>query len=352
MEHTEDGMAVSQYDQRAKAMGMPTSDEIQKAKILENFKQKVSWFELWFAACPRCTLRMFVPFSTQNLTCRTQPGHDWNCLSPIACEKINENEFGIEPRKVLPTVISPSWVRPLHVLAAAVITALIGVMYTMVLENLQMNQPVYTCRYWENGLASRRRTQLGQEQRFRRLPHSSRSTSLETFDFYKAFNSTRAQCCCLASPRHKPWMLSLLFPVDDLGGNLPSSFPEALSVNEENAKGGDPAACATMGTLYLHGWGVPQDFKVARDYFIGARNRGHARGFTGMGILLVHGWGGEAKDYMEAAKQLRIGVDRVRRTAFVISFPCFHGEAVVRLSEFFGVCTLRAMLWRCMKKQC
>jgi TPR repeat protein len=116
-------------------------------------------------------------------------------------------------------------------------------------------------------------------------------------------------------------MLSLLYPVEELGGNLPSSFPEALAVYEESAKGGDPVACAGMGTLYLHGWGVPQDYKVARDYFMGARNRGHARGFTGMGILLVHGWGGERRDFMEAAKQLRAGVDRVR-SSHVVARRC------------------------------
>ena len=103
----------------------------------------------------------------------------------------------------------------------------------------------------------------------------------------------------------------MLFPSPELGGQLPCSFPEALSVFEQQAKGGDPVACACVGTMLLFGWGVQQDFAAARPLLITARLRRHARGYTGMGMLLANGWGGEALDYTEAFKNLRRGAEMV-----------------------------------------
>lgn len=105
--------------------------------------------------------------------------------------------------------------------------------------------------------------------------------------------------------------MNMLFPAASLGGQLPRSFPQALAAFEQDAKAGDPTACAVMGTLRLFGWGISQDCKEARMFFLSAAARGHARGFTGMGILAARGWGGEPLSHKEAKKMLFRGAEMV-----------------------------------------
>ncbi len=105
--------------------------------------------------------------------------------------------------------------------------------------------------------------------------------------------------------------MNMLFPAASLGGQLPRSFPQALATFEQDAKAGDPIACAVMGTLCLFGWGTPQNYAKARAFFFSAAARIHARGFTGMGILAAHGWGGEPLSHTEAKKMLFRGVQMV-----------------------------------------
>ena len=93
----------------------------------------------------------------------------------------------------------------------------------------------------------------------------------------------------------------------------PSSFAHAASAYESLKKSHKGLAAAGLGTLRLHGWGLPQDHALALSLFTDAAGLAHARGETGLGIMHSRGLAVEL-DYVIAFRMLHMGAAQVCAT--------------------------------------
>jgi TPR repeat protein len=73
----------------------------------------------------------------------------------------------------------------------------------------------------------------------------------------------------------------------------------AIRIFRQLADRGDPKAQNKLGTIYQHGWGVPQDYSDAVSWFRQAADRGDADAQNNLGFMFLYGRG-VARDYVSA----------------------------------------------------
>ena len=78
----------------------------------------------------------------------------------------------------------------------------------------------------------------------------------------------------------------------------------SLQYYQELAERGDVDAQAELGSIYLEGRGVPQNYEEALKWFRKAAEKGHAGAQFHLGIMYAKGLGTK-RDYDEAIKWLR-----------------------------------------------
>jgi uncharacterized protein len=76
------------------------------------------------------------------------------------------------------------------------------------------------------------------------------------------------------------------------------------------AQGGDAQAQMKLGTMYLQGQGVTQDFREAVKWLRLAADRGNTEAMGFLGAIFHDGGKGVAQDYREATKWYRLAADR------------------------------------------
>jgi TPR repeat protein len=69
-------------------------------------------------------------------------------------------------------------------------------------------------------------------------------------------------------------------------------------VHYKSAEGGDASAHNKLGLLYYEGKGVPQDYRLAKQWFEEAAKQGHAGAQVNLGTLYLHGEGAPQSDHM------------------------------------------------------
>lgn len=88
---------------------------------------------------------------------------------------------------------------------------------------------------------------------------------------------------------------------------------------ERAAKAGDPTAAGSMGQMYSHGVGVPQNNETALRYFRQGELSGDAASLNGLGYLYLYGMGVErsidraAKYFHKAAHEKGKPAERRRQ---------------------------------------
>jgi TPR repeat protein/uncharacterized caspase-like protein len=83
------------------------------------------------------------------------------------------------------------------------------------------------------------------------------------------------------------------------GWGIPQDYSQAMVWYRKAADQGWTEAQSTIGDLYLYGWGVPQDYQQAMAWYRKAADRGDSRAESAIGDLYVHGNGGP-QDYTQA----------------------------------------------------
>jgi TPR repeat protein len=73
----------------------------------------------------------------------------------------------------------------------------------------------------------------------------------------------------------------------------------AIRIFRQLADQGDPKAQNKLGTIYQHGWGVPQNYSDAVSWFRQAADRGNADAQNNLGFMFLYGRG-VARDYVNA----------------------------------------------------
>jgi hypothetical protein len=73
----------------------------------------------------------------------------------------------------------------------------------------------------------------------------------------------------------------------------------AIRIFRHLADQGDPKAQNKLGTMYQHGWGVPQNYSDAVNWFRQAADRGDADAQNNLGFMFLYGRG-VARDYVSA----------------------------------------------------
>jgi TPR repeat protein len=73
----------------------------------------------------------------------------------------------------------------------------------------------------------------------------------------------------------------------------------AIRIFRHLADQGDPKAQNKLGTMYQHGWGVPQNYLDAVSWFRQAADRGDADAQSNLGFMFLYGRG-VARDYVSA----------------------------------------------------
>jgi TPR repeat protein len=73
----------------------------------------------------------------------------------------------------------------------------------------------------------------------------------------------------------------------------------AVGIFRHLADLGDPKAQNKLGTMYQHGWGVPQNYSDAVSWFRQAADRGDADAQNNLGFMFLYGRG-VARDYVSA----------------------------------------------------
>lgn len=87
-------------------------------------------------------------------------------------------------------------------------------------------------------------------------------------------------------------------------------YPTALRISRSLAEKGDAEAQIRMGTMYLEGKGVTQDYKEAVRWFGLAANQGNAEAQSFLGSIFHDGGKGVPQDYREAVKWYRLAAQQ------------------------------------------
>lgn len=90
----------------------------------------------------------------------------------------------------------------------------------------------------------------------------------------------------------------------DLRGDASESSEDSLILLRKKAEGGNPDAQATLGDMYLKGWGVPKDINKSAIWYRKAAEQGEARAQSNLGVMYERGEG-VPQNYSEAAKWYR-----------------------------------------------
>jgi hypothetical protein len=91
-----------------------------------------------------------------------------------------------------------------------------------------------------------------------------------------------------------------------MGFGVPQDYGKAREWYEKAAEKGNADAMNNLGLLYQNGWGVPQDYGKAREWYEKAADKGHALAMNNLGWLYQNGWGvpqdyGKAREWYEKA---------------------------------------------------
>ncbi len=86
-------------------------------------------------------------------------------------------------------------------------------------------------------------------------------------------------------------------------------YAEAAKFAQQSAFHGCAAGEATLGMLYLAGWGVPQNYGAAQKWFHAAAALEYAPADLELGIIYQRGWG-VPRDYVAAAQWFRIAAGK------------------------------------------
>ena len=87
-------------------------------------------------------------------------------------------------------------------------------------------------------------------------------------------------------------------PAVDASTNMRAEYEAVAKQLRTSAEGGDASAQNKLGLLYYEGKGVPQDYRLAKQWFEEAAKQGHAGAQVHLGTLYLHGEGAPQSDQM------------------------------------------------------
>jgi TPR repeat protein len=87
-------------------------------------------------------------------------------------------------------------------------------------------------------------------------------------------------------------------PAVDTSMNMRAEYEATAKELRKSAEGGDASAQNKLGLLYYEGKGVPQDYRLAKQWFEEAAKQGHAGAQVNLGTLYLHGEGAPQSDQM------------------------------------------------------
>jgi len=103
---------------------------------------------------------------------------------------------------------------------------------------------------------------------------------------------------------------------------------EAASVSRRSAEQGDARAQYSLGHMYYHGQGIPQDYAEAVRWYRRAADRGDAKGQYGLGYMYYNGQG-VSQDYVEAVLWYGKAADQGDARAEVnLALMYYNGQGV------------------------
>jgi TPR repeat protein len=89
-------------------------------------------------------------------------------------------------------------------------------------------------------------------------------------------------------------------PLDDArAAERRGDYPTELRILRPVAEQGDPGAQEALGTMYVMGWAVPQDYIEAAKWYRKAAEQGYAEAQDSLARMYVQGQG-VPKDYVQA----------------------------------------------------
>ena len=91
---------------------------------------------------------------------------------------------------------------------------------------------------------------------------------------------------------------------------------DARKYFEKSARRGNGAAQVNLAMLYVHGWGVAQNYGTALYWLKSAADREDSRAYANLGILYLKGWG-VRQDYGEALGYFHRAADRGNTPALI-----------------------------------
>jgi hypothetical protein len=101
------------------------------------------------------------------------------------------------------------------------------------------------------------------------------------------------------------------------GLGVAQDYAKARELYERAADKGDALAMNNVGVLYENGLGVAQDYAKARELFEKAADKGSALAMRNLGLIYFHGQG-VAQDYVKAREWLEKAADRRDQPANVL----------------------------------
>jgi hypothetical protein len=103
---------------------------------------------------------------------------------------------------------------------------------------------------------------------------------------------------------------------------------EAASVSRRSAEQGDARAQYSLGHMYYHGQGIPQDYAEAVRWYRRAADQGDAKGQYGLGYMYYNGQG-VSQDYVEAVLWYGKAADQGDARAEVnLALMYYNGQGV------------------------
>lgn len=108
------------------------------------------------------------------------------------------------------------------------------------------------------------------------------------------------------------------------GWGVPQDYIQALQWYEQSAAQGNAMAQYGLGWLYFEGQGVPQDYTYARQWFEKAATQGHAEAQVSLGLLYKFGWG-VPQDYVRARQWYEKAAAQGNATAQVSLGQLYYG---------------------------
>ena len=112
-----------------------------------------------------------------------------------------------------------------------------------------------------------------------------------------------------------------------------NEYKKAIKYFEQAAQQGNINAYLFLGTMYLHGDGVPQDYKKAFEYFELAAQQGSSAAYYALGNMYLHGEGAP-QDSKKAIEYLEIAAQAENQYAYyALGNVYLHGEGAPQDSK-------------------